>query len=225
MWQAYGQVEEARHVHIAHSRSRHPVLIAAAPPRSQLTPLDEAQLFISPSGEPFRSKPGEPYPVVVWFGRADANKDGHIDRAEFRADAEAFFNVLDRDHDGVVDDTEINYYEKNLVPEILAGQPQARLDAAGRPPLILVQDDTNKKIKENDLPYQGAAAFELLNDPEPVRSADRDFESRIKLADFLARADHNFDALVPDGHDFLSLDTLPRTDVQGVATPARKRRV
>ena len=33
-------------------------------------------LFVSPSGEPFRSRPGEPYPVAVWFAQADADHDG-----------------------------------------------------------------------------------------------------------------------------------------------------
>ena len=199
--------------------------LAARPVVSQMTPLADPQLFISPSGQPFRSKAGEPYPVVAWFQQADANKDGHIDRAEFRVDAEKFFNVLDRNHDGVVDDAEVNYYETNMAPEITANAPQARLDARGRPPLIRVQDTTNNKVKENDLPYQGAAAYGLLNDAEPVRSADRDFESRIKLADMLARADHNFDVLTEDsGADTLSLETLPRTLAQQGATVARKHR-
>jgi hypothetical protein len=199
----------------------------AGAPRTQLTPMADAELFISPCGEPYRSKPGEPYPVVAWFQKSDANKDGHLDRAEFRADAEAFFKVLDRDHDGVVDDSEVSYYEHQIVPEVMSGGQTSRLD--GQPKLILTalaQDDgggSSSKVREDDLPFQGAGAYGLLNDSEPVRAADRDFSGRIKLADFLARADHNFDALDSDGRGYLTLEDLPRTDAQLHARTARRK--
>ncbi|WP_158913093.1 hypothetical protein [Caulobacter sp. S45] len=201
----------------------------SAAPRSQLTPLRDSELFISPCGEPFRSKAGDPYPVVAWFQKADANKDGHIDKAEFRADAEAFFKVLDRDHDGIVDDAEVSYYEHQIVPDVMGAAPSARLD--GRPALILTalaQDSGggasgSSKIREDDLPYQGAGAYGLLNDAEPVRSADRTFNGQIKLADFLARADHNFEALDVEGRGYVTLDDLPFTLAQKQAKPARHK--
>jgi hypothetical protein len=87
---------------------------------------DEApltQLFISPSGEPFRAKAGDPYPVVTWFNRADTDHDGQLDRAEFIADAMQFFQKLDANGDGVVDSRELYYYEHITVPEIMVGQP------------------------------------------------------------------------------------------------------
>lgn len=178
---------------------------AHADPRSA-RPLKEAAVFISPSGEPFRSKPGEPYPVVAWFNQADTNKDGRIDQAEFRADAARFFHVLDRNGDGVISDAEIDYYEKVIAPEINGGveDPLANAD----------QEDANGnkiKVKEDDGTLQGAAAYELLNDPEPVRAADRSLESRIKLSDFLARADHNFAALDVEGRGYLTFADLPQT--------------
>jgi EF hand len=202
--------------------------VASAAPRTQTTALADAELFISPCGQPFRSKPGEPYPVVAWFQKVDTNKDGHIDRAEFRADAEAFFKVLDRDHDGILDDTEVSYYEHNIVPEVM-GTPQAsRLDGRARVILAaLAQDESgsssSSKIREDDLPFQGAGAYGLLNDSEPVRSADREFNGRIKLADFLARADHNFDALDSDGRGYLTLEDLPHTSAQDRARLARRK--
>jgi hypothetical protein len=92
------------------------------------------QLFISPCGEPFRAVAKAPYPVAAWFARADKNGDGAIDRAEFRADADAFFDVLDVNHDGVISGFEVSRYEHLIVPEILRGrdmsgrtqQPRAR---------------------------------------------------------------------------------------------------
>lgn len=211
----------------------------AAKPRTVMTPLADANLFISPCGEPFRSEPGQPYPVLAWFRGADANHDGKLDRAEFRADAERFFHVLDRNGDGVVNDTEISYYERVLAPEITAGAGNARRGPIpGQPRLILAQmggmpgasmdpggssassDSSTPKLKE-DGPLQGAASYGLLNDAEPVRSADTSLEGRISLANFLARADHNFDVLDYDARGYLTLETLPTTPVQRTAEAAK----
>jgi hypothetical protein len=217
---------------------------AHAAVRPQTTPLAEAALFISPCGEPFRSKPGEPYPVVVWFARTDVNKDGKIDRKEFEDDAAQFFHKLDVNKDGIVGDYVINFYEKRLVPEILAGlQGTAFRSRADAPRLIKVQmagsipgSQNNSQIDpgaapdlppphphEDDGPPKGAAAFGLLNDPEPIRTADRSFASRIRLQDFIAQADRNFDALDYKGRGYLTLETLPRTPAQEVAAPVRKK--
>ena len=74
------------------------------------------QLFISPAGEPFRAPPGAPYPVVDWFNGADANHDGALSRDEFVADSVRFFNVLDMDHNGVLDGFEVSNYENHVAP-------------------------------------------------------------------------------------------------------------
>ena len=77
------------------------------------------QLFISPCGEPYRGRPGEPYPVALWFKQADLNHDGVIDRAEFRADHAGFFDALDADGNGVLEGPELSFYERRVVPDIL----------------------------------------------------------------------------------------------------------
>ncbi len=176
--------------------------------RPQTLPLEEAHLFISPMGQPFRSASGQPYPVVQWFKAADANHDGKLDKAEFKADAQSFYDVLDRNRDGLVNDSEIVYYETVLVPE---------LDASGH----AAEYDTSDKTKlAGDL--QGAAPYALINDAEPVRSADDSFIGRLTLKAFLARADHNFDVLDERGQGFLVLEDLPRTQAQEAAQPAKR---
>lgn len=210
---------------------------AMAAPRSQLTPLADAHLFISPSGAPYRSKPGEPYPVVAWFNATDTNHDGKVDRAEFKAEAEAFFHQLDLRKNGVIDDEIIGLYEKKLVPEILSGLAGAVWSGGGAPALIKVQraqrpqtsnldpgppPDIESKPRLGDGPPRGAAAFDLLGDAEPLRSADHSFMGRIRLNDMLEQADRNFDRLDPEGRGYLLLEELPRTPSQRDARPARR---
>jgi hypothetical protein len=77
-------------------------------------------LFISPAGQPFRSPSDQPYPVAVWFAAADADHDGKLTRQELRQDGRRFFQILDANHDGVIDGVEVEAYEHGMVPEILA---------------------------------------------------------------------------------------------------------
>ncbi len=185
---------------------------AIGAPRPVTTPLADANLFISPCGKPYRSKPGEPYPVVAWFNAVDANHDGKIDKVEFEAEARDFFSTLDRNGDGVITDQEISYYERSLVPEINAGiAPSALHDE--RAHLIEVQlggggghggggggggggagsSGPPAKTPERDLPREGAATY-----------------------------DHNFDRLDYDQRGYLTLDDLPRTPAQKLAEPMKR---
>jgi hypothetical protein len=105
---------------------------AARPGAAQQGPSGPAaagftQLFISPCGEPYRGRPGEPYPVVLWFRQADLNHDGVVDKAEFRADHAGFFDSLDADGDGYLDGPEVAFYEHRVVPDIL-GPELGQLD-------------------------------------------------------------------------------------------------
>src|SRR5258708_20079320 len=77
-----------------------------------------ARVFISPSGEPFRPDAAAPDGFEAWFARVDANHDGRIDRAEFRADAARFFKQLDTNGDGVIDGFEVAAYERTLPPHL-----------------------------------------------------------------------------------------------------------
>jgi hypothetical protein len=71
---------------------------------------------------------------------------------------------------------------------------------------------------------QGAANFGLLNDGEPLRSADRSFRGLIREPDMVAQADRNFDALDYDHKGYLTLEDLPHTPAEDAAAPAKEKR-
>ena len=187
-------------------------------------------LFVSPCGRPYRAGPGEPYPVAAWFVEADTDHDGSLDRAEFRADARAFFAILDRNHDGVIDSSEVTYYEQNIVPEILRGRPSPQAAVEAR--IILAQfgggggggrggghhgSGSKSPPATPQAPgteMVGAAPYNLLAEPEPVTAADTAFNEQITQAEFVAAADRHFDALDVKGAGRIALADLPKTAVQ-----------
>jgi hypothetical protein len=198
--------------------------------------IAKASLFISPSGEPFRAGPGEPYPVVRWFAQADRNGDGRLDRAEFRVDAEIFFKLLDKNHDGIIDGFELSDYEHDRVPEILG----AYRVAPGQSGSVRGGDHRGRSggggaggrgsRASNDadggaVVMGGAVPYELLAEPEPVASADSNLTGRVTLADFLIAADRRFALLDTKGQGSLTLADLPKTPVQQAAEgkPAHRK--
>jgi len=183
---------------------------AAHPALAQSPP--NTQLFISPMGEPFRAPADQAYPSAAWFAGADANHDGVLTRQEFRADALRFFKVLDVNGDGRITNTEVDIYEYRVAPEIVIASTDT--SAASLQP----QDDEQDGPTHNHVlsPIkQGAANYSWRNDPEPVRSADTDFNMKITQDEWLAAADRRFDEILPDGKDAVSFSDLPRTPAQG----------
>lgn len=160
-------------------------------------------MFISPMGEPFRQSGRDDDTLADWFGGADRNHDGKLTIEEMQADSERFFAALDTNHDGEIDPDEITHYEQVVAPEVISGgsfglmeggEPGARHRKAGF-------------VRSNDT-HQGAGRFGLLDLPEPVVSADSNFNRGISLAEFRQAATQRFIALDLDHHGYLTLPGL-----------------
>jgi hypothetical protein len=198
-------------------------------------------VFYSPSGRPYRAKAGQPYPVVDWFNQADADHDGKLDKAEFLADAMAFFAIVDRNGDGVISPQEVAFYEQNIAPEVLGmrviGTRYRVIE--DRPRLWLVQgmlggsgpgganmsidpnpvqdpDQTEKRQRAEpyDASGKGAAPYGFFDEPEPVTAADVNFRGLISKGDFKTLAEAHFRTLDREGVGYLTLAGLPQTPVQ-----------
>jgi len=189
-------------------------------------------VFISPAGKPFRAVRGAPYPVVDWFKEADKNADGKLDHAEFIADAEAFFKVLDINHSGLLDPYDVAVYERRVAPEILGGR--VRVGAAAARLWLAQYDDvpvtegggddgSPQKPRTLDETMQGASPYSLLAIPEPVTAGGFDARGVVTRAAYMAQAERNFRALDEDEKGYLTLADLPLTKIQ-VMMGARKGR-
>lgn len=163
------------------------------------------RLFLSPSGEPFRTENG----LSDWFAAADADHDGALTLAEFRADAMRFFKVLDLDGDGWIDGPENSNYERKIAPEITQmsfGGPGGgpRGEGGKRKPFI-------SKTSKRQEPRQGAARFSLLNEAQPVRGADFDLNQRVSAEEWAKMAGRRFALLDTQATGKLTIhDLTPR---------------
>lgn len=185
------------------------------------------QLFISPAGEPFRAEPGAPYPVTLWFSRADTDQDGVLTAQEFTADALAFFGRLDKDGDRVVDGFENADYERDVAPEITGIMPLPVRRSDGQMPLPLPPTRAEQAYGQPSLLYprgrptaprrQGAAQYSVINEPHPVRGADADLDHKVTLAEAETAARRRFDLLDADGDGRLVAGNLPKTPAQAMA--------
>jgi len=177
------------------------------------------QLFISPSGEPFRAPMDAPYPIGQWFARADANHDGAIDQGEFNADQLAFFDKLDVNHDGAIDGFESRAYEQTIVPEIAEGGQRM-----GPPKKHGGFFGFGGEEKPTGPVLMGAAGYNLLHEPLPVRTGDVDFDFKVTRQEALSLAARRFGLLDKDKNGRIELSELPKTPAQVALADWKKKR-
>jgi hypothetical protein len=167
--------------------------------------------FISPMGEPFRSRAANDDTLARWFRGADTNADAGLSQAEMEADATRFFATLDGDVDRQILPEELVVYESQIAPEI---QVNARWrDSRGE------GKSTRRERRSGYDPrgLQGAARYTLLNIPQPVAAADTDLDRAITIAEFQRAAAHRFRLLDRNGDQRLGL-----AELRAQLPPARK---
>ena len=84
-------------------------------------------------------------------------------------------------------------------------------------------DDDEKKLPLDES-AQGAAPYNLLGEPEPVLAADLDLNGLITRKNFLKLADMHFQTLDTGGRGYLTLATLPKTQVQKLLESSRPKK-
>jgi hypothetical protein len=182
---------------------------AAQPTAAQPAPSRRwTRTFISPMGEPFRPATRGDDALAAWFAKADGNADGRLTLVEMQQDADRFFATLDTNQDGEIDPDEISHYETVVAPEVTSGSSYG-LDGDGT---------RRSRFGNGDLQHQGAGRFGLIDLPEPVVSADANFNRGVSRAEFRQAASQRFLALDLDHRGYLSLALL---EVIRPASPAR----
>ena len=190
------------------------------PPPPAVSSRRGGRLFISPMGEPFRPNGHGDDTLADWFRQADRNHDGRLTLEEMQQDADRFFAILDTNHDGEIDPDEITHYEEVVAPEVRTGEHFDRdLLESGD------QQGGGERHKggghrrggsggggffrsiDSDQ-HQGAGKYGLLDLPEPVVSADADFNRGVSLNEFRLAAQQRFLALDVDRKGYLTLDVL-----------------
>jgi EF hand len=177
----------------------------AAPPVQKVAALGGGHIFISPMGEPFHTDAGISA-AEQWFRGADANHDDRITPKEFQDDAMRFFATLDVDRNHLIEPVEIDRYESDVAPEIRV------ISTYGDASLAKQDDDGNV----TDPPYPtriGAGRFGFLDAPEPVVSADLNFDRAISEQEFETVALRRFKMLDVNGDGVLTRDELPKLDI------------
>jgi hypothetical protein len=210
--------------------------VAAAAPTSE---RHWHRLFISPMGEPFHPAGRDDDALADWFRQADRNHDGRLTLDEIQQDAERFFASLDVAHDGEIDPDDITRYEDVVAPEISSG-PHFETAALGDSG---ASDDGGghrggsgrggyggghhrsggggswRSNRDDNESHLGAARYGLLDLPEPVVSADSDFNRGVSLPEFRNAAAQRFIALDIDHHGYLTLAELESIRPASSATP------
>lgn len=179
---------------------------AGAPPPPPASAPRLGRGFISPMGEPvFGRQPGEDG-LVAWFAGADANHDGVLTADEMAADAQRFFVTLDVDGDGEIGPDEITRYETEIAPRV---RVRAAMESGS------FGTGTAETV---------AGRYGLLQIPEPVITADSNFNRGVSLDEFRTAAVSRFQLLDNRHVGRLSLPQL-QTIRQAAIGASRRRPV
>ncbi|HEY8593454.1 MAG TPA: hypothetical protein VIL42_11420 [Sphingomicrobium sp.] len=181
----------------------------AAPAAEDAPERGPGRFFVSPMGEPFYGRTSGEDGLIVWFQRADANHDGAITADEMVADSDRFFAMLDRAGDGEIDPDDMLYYEGVLAPQLRA---QSIVTVTTRPGGETAEHVDNESA---------SGRYGLMKIPQPVASADRNFNRGVSRDELRAAARRRFQMLDAAAAGRLTLPQLK--DIRRAAAQAANR--
>ena len=162
--------------------------------------MAKGDVYLSLMGEPYWTNEAGVQPFDQWLEMADLDKDGAVSRAEFRGDADAFFESLDKNGDKVIDGDEMAQYER-LAP----GKTRADGGGAVRPSSARPKPKSSSPTRENEVAivttanvpsatriHPGGGPIDYSTVPQPVAMADRNLDRRVTIAEFRKTADLRF---------------------------------
>jgi Ca2+-binding EF-hand superfamily protein len=161
-------------------------------------------------GEPFFGRTAGEDGLVVWFQQADRNHDGSLTVDEMTGDAQRFFQTLDLNHDGEIDPDEISHYDVDIAPH-LRSRSFVRVKSLPGGDQEEIADDES-----------GAGEFGLLQIPEPVSSADSNFNRGVSADEFGKTAAARFRLLDFNHAGRLTLPELTSIRRSAAAAVGRK---
>jgi hypothetical protein len=178
------------------------LLIAPAAPSAQPLPAPGGP-FLSPMGEPFRSRDPVADKIGAWFAGADGDRDGALVLIELQQDARRFFALLDLDGNGELSMAEIARYENEVAPEVQVGL-QMRSTGIGD-----WGGDRRRRVLVYARGVDGAGRYSFLNIPHPVMAADLDLDRGVSRDEFAEAAAQRFALLDKDRDGRLARAELP----------------
>jgi len=164
---------------------------------------------VSPSGEPLighePSQAGCEAAQATWLAATDTNRDGVVDRAEFMADAQRWFDVVDENKDGTITPDELTQLRLRLIPP------------AQRAIETRAENDRQRMLARRGRRDLESGRASATDRPDPVMSADVNLDNRVTQEEFQAQAVRTFASLDRnrDGH-------LSRDEVAATCAPTRR---
>jgi hypothetical protein len=204
------------------------VLSACGSSRPDRPPEDlRYRVWFSPNGEPLSGGPlgrlSCSDALAGWVLRADVNRDGVVDRAEFMADAETQFKRMDLDQDGFLTSDELSRYRfpyltlsQERTPRAGAGggNDSAELgrDGSGPPsgPPPNGAGPGGSATGDRNGPHGPVGAIGALpaDTADPVMQADTNLDFRVSKTEFMAFAAETFAKLDKTGDGRLTKDEV-----------------
>jgi hypothetical protein len=186
--------------------------------------------FVSPAGQVFRRTPeSDSRPIQIWLAQVDANRDGVIDLAEFRADFDRAFVSFDLDRDGEIEPAEVTHYETRIFPEIATagargGGGVGRGEGGGRRGRGGGGGHGGRGQGGGEARAPGvggyrmggAARFGLIAVAHPIMDADENMNRGVTRQEFQVAADRRFSLL-----DTARNGRLPVSELEARRGPPR----